>query len=71
MLYAFFYTLAKKRIFLKALGHPILTADKFSPEVSSPHFFSATNSVGKDSHIFAGLANLRNSQPSSPFFFSS
>jgi hypothetical protein len=70
MLYAFSYKLAKKRICLIALGHPILTADKFAPEVSSPHFFSAPNSVGNDSHVFTGLANFRNPHPSSPFFFS-
>jgi hypothetical protein len=57
-----------KRISLIALGHPILTADKFPPGVSSPHFFSAPNSVGKDSHILTGFANLRNPHPSSPFF---
>ncbi|MEE8620935.1 MAG: hypothetical protein V3T37_02670, partial [Syntrophobacteria bacterium] len=60
-----------KRICLIALGQPILTADKFSPDVSSLHFFSAPNSVGKDSHVFTGLAKVRNPHLSSPFFFSS
>ena len=53
MLYAFFYTLSMKRICLIALRHPILTADKFSPEVSSPHFFFGTEFRGKGwSHIY-------------------
>jgi hypothetical protein len=64
------YTLSKKRTLLVALGYPILTADKFPPKVSSPHFFSAPNPMGKDGHILTGLANVRNPHPSSPFLIS-
>jgi hypothetical protein len=62
------YTLSMKRICLIALGQPVLDADEFSIDVSGPHFFSAPNSMRQDSHVFTGLANLRNPHPSSPFF---